>query len=283
MKKSKLKLLGVIGDPISHSLSPLMHNAALAHLKLPYLYMPWRVTPKDLKKFIRSLPQRNIAGINVTIPHKQSVLPLMDSLSREAKLIGAVNTVIVKGKKLIGNNTDGTGYLASLKKEAGFDVAKKKVILVGAGGAARAIGVALGLKKAREVYIINKPASMAYDLAKKLNRDFPQTTYGASPLDSLDMFFWSSANLLINASAMGMKGIKLWPAPLAKLSRKTLISDIIYNPLETPLFKRAKRLKLKTHPGWGMLLYQGALSFEMWTGKKAPIRVMKEALLEALR
>ncbi|MBI4412168.1 MAG: shikimate dehydrogenase [Deltaproteobacteria bacterium] len=281
--KQKLKILGIIGDPVSHSLSPLMHNAALGHYKLPYLYMPFPVKNEELPDFFSSLNRRKIVGLNVTIPHKQAVIPFMDSLSREARLIGAVNTVIMKGKKLIGRNTDGAGFITSLREEARYDVEKKHVILLGAGGAARAIAVALGLSGTREVLLINRTPKKAHDLASELGKKFSQTVFSASSLDDIDISYWALADLLINATSMGMKGIKLWPLPLHKLSKKTIVSDIVYNPLETPLLRRARRLKLKTHPGWGMLLYQGALSFEMWTGRPAPIAVMKQVLLDALQ
>ena len=281
--KKKLKIIGIIGDPVSHSLSPLMHNAALAYYRLPYLYMPFPVKNEELPEFFASLTRRRIGGLNVTIPHKQAVIPFMDSLSREAKVIGAVNTVIIKGRKRIGRNTDGAGFIASLKHEARSTMEGKHVILLGAGGAARAIAVALGLSKIREVLLINRTEKKAHDLAFELGKKFKQTVFSACSLDNIDVAYWSLADLLINATSMGMKGIKLWPLPLHKLSKKTIVSDIVYNPLETPLLRRARRLKLKTHPGWGMLLYQGALSFEMWTGKKAPVAVMKQVLLDALK
>lgn len=281
--KQRLKILGIIGDPVSHSLSPLMHNAALAHYRLPYLYMPFPVKNEELPDFFASLARRRLTGFNVTIPHKQAVIPLMESLSREARLIGAVNTVIVKGKKRIGRNTDGAGFIASLKEEARYDIERKHVILLGAGGAARAIAVALGLHGAREVLLINRTEKKAHDLAFELGKKFRQTIFSACSLDNIDVTYWSLADLLINATSMGMKGIKLWPLPLHKLSKKTIVSDIVYNPLETPLLRRARRLKLKIHPGWGMLLYQGALSFEMWTGRKAPVEIMKQVLLDALK
>ncbi|MBI2340362.1 MAG: shikimate dehydrogenase [Deltaproteobacteria bacterium] len=281
--KKKLKILGIIGNPVSHSLSPLMQNAALSHLKLPYLYMPFPVTNEELPDFFSSLSRRRIAGFNATIPHKQAVIPFLDSLSREARLIGAVNTVVVKGKKPIGKNTDGPGYIRSLEEEAKYNVKGRHVILLGAGGSARAIAVALGLAGAHEVFIINRTAKKAHDLASETGKKFPRTIYTASSLENIDIAYWSLADLLINATSMGMKGVRLWPLPLHKLPKRTIVSDIVYTPLETPLLKKAKQLKLKTHPGWGMLLYQGALAFEMWTGRKAPVSVMKEVLLEALK
>lgn len=282
MKQKQLKILGVIGDPLSHSLSPLMHNAALATLKLPYIYMPFSIKKEALADFFKSLSERAICGFNVTIPHKQSVIPYLHSLSREARLIGAVNTVLVRGKKLIGYNTDGSGFLTSLEKEAQFQVRGKQVILLGAGGAARAIGVALGMDEAREVTIINRTAKKAFDLAAELGKKFPKTIFSVSPLDQIETSHWGLADLLVNATSMGLKGTKLWDLPLNHLPSHALITDIVYNPLETPLLKKAKKSKFKILPGWGMLLYQGMDSFEIWTKKKPPYEAMKKALLEGL-
>lgn len=276
--KKHLKILGVIGDPISHSLSPIMQNAGLAALKLPYIYMPFRVPLEELPEFFKTLRKRGIDGLNVTIPHKQNVIPFLDSLSREARLMGAINTVLVQGKKLLGANTDGAGFISSLQQEAHYEVKGKQVILLGAGGAARAIGVVLGLHHAREVVILNRTAKNAFDLAGDLGKKFKNTLFAAGPLYPIDLSHWRLADLLINATSLGSR----IPLPLNKLSRKAMVCDIVYTPLETSLLKKAKKAGLKIHPGWGMLLHQGMLSFEMWTGKKAPYEVMKKALLEAL-
>lgn len=278
-----LKILGVIGDPISHSLSPIMHNSALAHLKLPFLYMPFQVKPKALKSFFCSLKNRNISGLNVTIPHKQGVIPFMTGLSKEAKLIGAVNTIVIRPTKLIGYNTDCLGYLESLKREAKFNVKGKRVILLGAGGAARAICAGLGLQKAKCVLIADIIPELAFDLMSEARKKFPKTIFGACTLKTMDINYWSTADLLINATPMGMKGKKLLPLPLNKLPKKTLVSDIVYTPVNTPLLKKAKRLGLKTHAGWGMFLYQGVLAFELFTRHRAPVKVMRKALLKALK
>lgn len=283
MKSRKgLKILGVIGDPISHSLSPLMHNAALAHLKLPYLYMPFHVKPEELQDFCHTLGQRKIVGFNVTIPHKQTIIPFMASLSREARLIGAVNTVIVHKGKLIGYNTDGAGFKMSLENEANFSLKNKQVIVLGAGGASRAIVVTLGLEGAREVHLVNRTAKRAFDLAHELKKKFPRTAFSASGWDELDPYYWDSCDLLVNASSLGMKGNQNITLPLSKLPAHALVYDIVYNPLETPLLRKSKKLKKRCQSGMIMLLYQGALSFEKWTRKKAPIAVMKKALLEGL-
>lgn len=282
MAKHPRKVLGIIGDPVSHSLSPVMQNAALAHLRLPYIYVPFHVKPEGLKDFFRKLKIRRIAGLNVTIPHKQGVIPFLDSLSREAKLIGAVNTIILRNKKWVGHNTDGEGYVTSLKREAGYNVRGKHVTLIGAGGAARAIAVTLGMEGAREVLILNRTAKRAFDLAHELNRKFAYTVFAASRLEKVEPYIWPATDLLINATSVGMKSASELRIPLQKLKATALVSDIVYTPFETPLLKKARRHKLKIHYGWGMLLYQGALSFRLWTGRNPPIEVMKKTLLDSL-
>lgn len=283
MPPKQPKILGIIGDPVFHSLSPLMHNAALAHLGLPFIYMPFPVKPEELDDFLKSLHSRKIAGFNVTIPHKQAVIPYLDSLSREARLIGAVNTVVKKGKKWIGYNTDGAGFIQSLCQDEKYELHNKHVLLLGAGGAARAIAVALGLEETREVMIFNRTAKKAFDLASELGKKFRKTIFNAAPLDPPDLSHWRVADLVINATSVGMKEAQNIKLPLSQLPPKACVVDIVYTPLETPLLKKAKKKGLITHPGWGMLLHQGLLSFELWTGKKAPYEVMKKVLLEALR
>lgn len=283
MPQKQPKILGIIGDPVSHSLSPLMHNAAFAHSGLPFIYMPFPVKPEELDDFFKSLHSRKIVGFNVTIPHKQAVIPYLDSLSREARLIGAVNTVVKKGGKLIGYNTDGAGFIQFLTEEEKYELTNKHVLLLGAGGAARAIAVALGLEGAREVMIFNRTAKKAFDLAHELGKKFQKTIFSAAPLDPPDLSHWRVADLVINATSIGMKESQSIKLPLSQLPPKACVVDIVYNPLETDLLKKAKKRGLATHAGWGMLLHQGLLSFELWTGKKAPYDVMKKALLDALR
>lgn len=281
MRSRRPKTLGIIGDPVSHSLSPLMHNAALAQLRLPYVYQPFLVRGDFLKHFLNSIHKRQITGLNVTIPHKQPVIPHLDSLSPEAKRMGAVNTIVVKGKKLTGHNTDGAGFIMALQKEARFNAQGKKVILLGAGGAARGIAVALASRGAKEIHVVNRTPARAQELVAQLRKKFPKTRWGANPMGPFDRNAWSGADLLVNSTAMGMKG-EINPLPLKLLPKKALVTDIVYTPLLTSLLRQAQKLKLKTLPGWGMLLYQGVLAFELWTHRKAPVGVMKKTLLEAL-
>jgi shikimate dehydrogenase len=280
--KSTPKILGIIGDPVSHSLSPIMHNTALSQLKLPYLYQPFLVKKNKLKNFldINQLKKKNIYGLNVTIPHKESVIPYLDHLSKRARLIGAVNTISIKNNKLYGDNTDGDGYLESLKKDFKFNPKNKRIIIIGSGGAARAIAVCLGLKKAKNIHLANRTPLTSFNLANELNEKISSTIYTSSNLVHIDPLILQSADLIINTTSMGMKGIPVFNFPFKELNKKTYVSDIIYKPKITPFMKKAKKYGLKSSGGLGMLLYQGALSFKIWTKKNPPIKTMEEVLNE---
>lgn len=279
------KIIAIIGDPIHHSLSPAMQNAVFKKMKLPYLYLPFRVKPGQLKNFLRKVQELKIAGFNVTIPHKEKILPSLDWISPEAKAIGAVNTILVKRGKLYGHNTDTDGYLLSLKEEAGFDPHQKKIFLLGAGGAARAILYGLALSGAHTIFICNRTPSKASALAKEFSKKFKSCHFDVVPFDKNNFAKkFPDVDLLINATPLGLSSGRPMPSlPLEKLPPKALVSDLIYRPYLTPLLRRARRLRLRTLPGLGMLLYQGARSFRIWTNKKPDLRAMRKALLDALK
>lgn len=282
MKRKTPKIYGVIGDPIEHSLSPQIQNPAFLYHKLNAIYLPFHVTKAKLKKFIHQIKEENIAGVNVTLPHKETVLQLMDHLSREARLCGAVNTIIKKGKKLYGHTTDGQGYLMSLEKEARFKVKNKNIIILGAGGAARSIAVATALSEAKHISIINRTETKAQRLCKDLSLKIKKVNFSSGNLKNFDQEHFQKCHLIINTTSMGMKGIPLIDLPWKNINSKALASDIVYKPKQTPFLKKAEKRGLKCHEGWGMLLYQGTLSFEKWTSKKAPLKIMKDSLLEKL-
>ncbi|OGQ08643.1 MAG: shikimate dehydrogenase [Deltaproteobacteria bacterium RIFCSPLOWO2_12_FULL_40_28] len=283
-KKKTQKLLGVIGYPISHSLSPVFQNAAIKKLGLPLSYKAIKVKPQALGNFVRLAFQKKYLGFNVTIPHKEHIIKYLDLLTPMAKKMGAVNTVkIEKNGKLIGHNTDGLGYLESLKKECHFNPKGKLVVLLGAGGAAKAIATALGNASCKKVLIANRNKNRAPLLAQQMKKNFPRTQWETCFLKNIPSSFWSKTHLLVNATSMGMKNIPLVPLPLETLHPHCIVSDIVYHPLQTSLLKKAKTYGLKIHPGWGMLLYQGALSFTYWTNKKSPLATMKKNLLAALK
>lgn len=279
---TQTQIYGVIGDPIAHSLSPVMQNAALKALGIDAEYRAFHVLAKNLEEFFLRIRNHEISGINVTLPHKQNVIPYLDALTSEAQLVGAVNTVYWNDGKLMGHNTDAQGYTLSLQQQTKVDLKQKKILLLGAGGAARAILVGLGREKVSEISILNRTLSKAQNLIQDLQGSFLETHFQAFDYDQLDNVEWNSIDLLINSSSLGLKNSPFPDLPLSDLPPSALISDIVYNPLETTLIKKAKSLTLQTHPGWGMLLYQGALALEIWTQKKAPVDVMEKALLGAL-
>jgi shikimate dehydrogenase len=288
--KNGVRILGIIGDPIEHSLSPQMHNAVLSRMNLPFIYLPFHIRPQELARFLRQIRSSSLKGLsgefigfNVTIPHKETIIPYLDKVSPEALKIGAVNTVVVSGGKLVGYNTDAGGYLRSLKEEMKFDPRKKKCLILGAGGAARAVLYALALSGVAEIWIANRTPLRAERLAQEFQKEFKRTKIKVCSLQSADLLpLLPQIDLLINATSVGLKGSSFPAFPLKNLSRKAIVSDLVYRPLMPPFLKRAKKLGLKIHLGLGMLLYQGAKSFEIWTRKKPDLKVMKNALLDAL-
>lgn len=286
--KPKSDVFAVIGHPISHSLSPILHNAALKKLKISARYDAIDVTSKatvrrgpTLKNIFQKIRRGELKGINVTVPHKQIVIRYLDALSSTAKKTKSVNTVYWHQNKLVGDSTDGSGYIASLKKEAHFFLKNKNVVMIGAGGASLAIAVALCEKGMRSLTLVNRHVRKAQNQIRKYRKIFPKTDFNVAT--ALDTFDFSHIHLLINATSLGMKN-NPWPRLdfVKNLPKGTLVSDIVYNPKWTSLLKEAKKQGLRTHFGYGMLLYQGALAFKKFTGRKAPVAVMKKALLRKL-
>ena len=281
MTSSSTKIYGLIGYPVKHSLSPLMHNAAFSSLKIDAEYRLFEVKPQELKDFIGSLVQRNICGLNVTIPHKESVAPLLDSVSPEARLIGAVNTIKVADRKLEGFNTDGEGFLEHIKGELHFDPEGKKISMIGAGGAARAVSVILSKSKAKRLNIFDVDKPKASALVNHLKDNFKNVEFKA--VVSIDELDAGESDLLVNATPIGMKDSDPCLIEDRSLHKDILVYDLIYNPKETKLLKAAKSKGAKVSNGLGMLLYQGAIAFQIWTGKAAPIEIMRAALEEGVK
>lgn len=275
----KTKVTGLFGYPVEHSLSPLFHNAAFASLGLNFIYLPFAVKPEELKAAVKSVMSLNMVGVNVTIPHKEKVLPYLDQISPEAKAIGAVNTIHNKRGKLTGYNTDGDGFIESLKKQGGFDPNDKNVFLLGAGGAAYAISFALIKGGIKKLILTNRTYSKGKGLLEHLKKIF-QDNHQLCLVEFEERnssFIMSEVDLLINATSIGMhSGDPLLIAPEI-LPPNIFIYDVVYNR-ETPLLKLAEERNLASLGGLDMLIYQGALSFEIWTGQKASIETMKDAL-----
>lgn len=278
-----IKILGIIGDPISHSLSPQMHTAALRRLRLPYRYLPFHVKPAELGRFIQMARECHLAGLNVTIPHKEKIIRYLDGITDEARRIGAVNTVFWKGKRLLGDNTDARGYLHSLKEDLEFSPRRKTVLILGAGGAARAIVDACLATRVRRVILANRTLARAKVLSHHA-RQFWKTPIEIAPLKAgvLKNCF-PDIDLLINTTSVGLSGSRFHNLPLHLLPKKAVVSDLVYRPRMTPLLREARQRGFRVHEGLGMLLHQGALSFQIWTGQRPPLKIMKTALLDALR
>lgn len=279
MNRDANRIFGVIGDPIDHSLSPRMHNAAFAHVGLPCLYLPFHVTSRELKNFVRHMGRMGLSGINVTIPHKISILDWLDSLSDDARRIGAVNTVSIENGRRRGSNTDGAGFLHALKSRTGFDPRGASVLLFGAGGSARAIAFALVKAGIKKISIVNRSMNHAESLAtalKQYRSDVHCTIHGLASVR------WQSVvpetKLIIQATSIGLKNNRSIPLRFSAAARGTVVCDIVYRPGLTPFLKKAAGCGLKILDGLPMLLSQGALAFRIWTGRRAPIDVMETIL-----
>jgi shikimate dehydrogenase len=277
----KTKICALIGDPVEHTMSPAMHNAAFQKLGLDYLYIAFRVKPKELPQAIAGLKALNVAGFNVTIPHKVAVVPLLDSLDPLAEKIGAVNTVVNANSKLKGYNTDAEGFLRALT-EHDFKPKNKKVVVLGAGGASRAISFIL-TKEGASLTILNRAQELdwAEDIARLIRADL------GSEVKVLELGNLAKAlpgaDLLVNATSVGMSpATNASPVPAGLLVKIPLVFDIVYNPIKTKLLQDAAAAGAKTISGVDMLAWQGALAFEKWTGQHAPVDLMRQEAVKML-
>lgn len=279
----RTRLVAIFGDPIDHTLSPAIQNAAFELLGLNLVYVPFHVRPADLKAAVNSIRTLGFIGANITIPHKERVMRSLDDVHVHAKDVGAVNTVVNKKGRLIGYNTDGAGYLLSLREETGFSVRGKNVVILGAGGASRAIFHALLDARPASVVISNRTPKRAADLAREFGRKFKNTVIRTVPFKKGPLSEEAqSADLLVNTTSLGMTGQARLDFPVESLPKGAVVSDIVYRPLETGLLKKARSRGLKTHDGLSMLVRQGSIGFELWTGKKAPVELMRKAAKKAL-
>jgi len=270
-------LTGVIGYPVAHSLSPAMHNAAFDFLGMNWRYVPLRVRPEKLRDTVVGLSLKGFRGLNVTIPHKENVIPLLDEISPEAARIGAVNTITARDAKLSGENTDWSGFLNALE-ELGLDPAGCNAIILGSGGAARAIAYALASRSARIVMASRNSAAGA-GVAKQVRRVFPRASIAWTHTQALRGLS-ARCDLLINATPLGMSPCveaSPWPDEIPFPSC-SLVYDTVYNPPWTRLMEQASHRGIKSANGLGMLVHQAALSFSIWTGVPAPIDVMRKAI-----
>ena len=270
------KIFGLIGYPVKHSLSHLMHNAAFKALNLDARYELFELKPQELENFLKSLSQKNIYGLNITIPYKEQVIPFLDRISAQAGLIGAVNTIRASQDKLEGFNTDGEGFLKHLTEDLGFSPEGKTVSVIGAGGAAKAVTVYLGKAGVKRVTIYDTQEEKLKKLLAHLKISFKGTEFNQA--HSIEGLKINNSDLLVNATPIGMKESDPLIVSEGEMHRGLLVYDLIYNPKETKLLKLGKEKGAMVSNGLGMLLYQGMLSLEIWTGKIAPKEVMRKAL-----
>lgn len=281
------RTVGVIGYPVEHSLSPALQNAAFAYYKLPHRYQKWAVAPEELKAFLEKVKREEFLGLNVTVPHKQAVLPALDETDEVVKLTGAANTLLADNGKLAGYNTDPAGFLEALKNEVNFDPRGKRTMVIGAGGAARGVVLALASQGASEIAVANRTYDKAVDLVAQFAPIFPNSHIYATPLDPASWPFNRNPRaLVVNATSQGLlEPDKEFPVSAEALSgrdpdRHTIFFDLTYG--DTPFLKMVRPLAAHVLDGLTMLVYQGAQGFEFWTGLAAPISVMLEAARTAL-
>lgn len=278
------RICGVIGDPIEHSMSPVMHNAAFDKLGLNYLYVPFRVKQEELGKAIAGMRALNIRGLSVTIPHKVTVIPFLDKLDPLAQRIGAVNTIVNDDGALTGYNTDATGFLQALL-ERRIEPKGKKVVILGAGGASRAISFILAERGAHLV-ILNRLLELdwAEELASRISQVFKQEVKALELNEKNLTKVLANADILVNATSVGMSPNSDETPVSPDLFKPPLtVFDIVYNPIKTRLLKEAEAVGAETISGVDMLVWQGALAFELWTGVKAPVKLMRETAIKGLQ
>ncbi|MBI4337439.1 MAG: shikimate dehydrogenase [Chloroflexi bacterium] len=277
------KRAGILGFPLRHTISPIFQQAAFDHLGLDVRYLVWETPPAKLAARVRELAAPDVVGFNVTVPHKEAICPLLDGLADEAMRVGAVNTVVHREGHLIGDNTDTYGFLQALVQH-GLNLRSKQVLLLGAGGAARAVLAVLAREGVASVVIANRTLARARELAEGLKGRL--TNVLTCPLEGEALALHASrADLIVNCTSMGMRhGSAESETPLAAemIPSSALVYDLVYNPPETPLLRAAMRAGASTLGGLPMLVYQGARSFELWTGQKAPVEVMFRAAQRAL-
>ncbi len=277
----RTRVAGVLGWPIAHSLSPAMHNAAFEALRLDWVYVPFAVPPGNLREGIAGLRALGFVGANITIPHKQAVMELVDEVTPAASVIGAVNTLVI-GERIVGDNTDWTGFLWALR-DVGCHPGGRRAVVLGAGGAARSVVYALASVGA-DVAVYNRSDERADSLVRDLRPSFPGVTLEAHGMDALRQETERRPALIVNTTSLGMAPRieqNPWPSDVPMPAGATAY-DLVYNPLATRFLRGAKAAGARAVDGLGMLVYQGAIAFKMWTGVEPPTDVMYQTCLEYL-
>ena len=277
----RTRICGIIGDPIEHTMSPVMHNTAFKDKGVDYVYLAFRVKKEELGKAIEGMRALNMRGLNITIPHKVAVIQFLDELDHLADKIGAVNTIVNDDGVLKGYNTDATGFLHALR-ERGVEPEGKSVVILGAGGASRAISFILA-ERGSSLVILNRTWDKAKICADRISETF-QRKATALKLNRENLAAaLSQADILVNATSIGMSpNINETPVTSNLLKSGLVVFDIVYNPIKTRLRREAEAAGATVISGLDMLVWQGALAFEKWTGLKAPVELMREKVIKVL-
>jgi shikimate dehydrogenase len=277
--KATTQIYGIFGHPVKHSLSPNMHNSAFQTLGLDSVYVAFDIEPENIGDATSAIRTMGIKGINITIPHKQTIIPYLDEVSPDAKLTGAVNTVKNDGGKLTGYNTDVRGFLRAIREDLDFSPEGKTLFLVGAGGAARAVMSACCMKGISVIYLTDILQDKAIILAQDFKENFQNIEIEPLSIEDKDILAekLGGSDILVNASPAGMDGEGKPDIPIPSLNKNAVVYDLVYKPPDTNLLIEVRELGYKASGGLSMLLYQGAESFEIWTGEKAPVDVMKKS------
>jgi shikimate dehydrogenase len=289
------RYIGLIGYPLKHSISPYFQQAALDYYRLDIRYEAWETDPSQLRDRVNNLRKPQNVGANVTVPHKEAVLPLLDEVDDLASSIGAVNTIVKKDDRLLGFNTDAYGFIEALDKEGHFYPEEKRVVILGAGGAARAVGFALVQRKVASLAITDGIFERARALAENLVRYIKRASPSSKDLEpDVTAFQWHSlssaatfdnCDLIVHCTTIGMKHSSQEgqsPLSLEVIPKGVLVYDVVYNPWLTPLLELAQKAKANILGGLPMLVYQGAASFKLWTGREAPVDIMFDKAKEIL-
>jgi shikimate dehydrogenase len=283
-----MDVYAILGYPVAHSRSPAMHNKAFETLGIEARYVAFQVLPEDLPDAVRGLRALNVRGANITLPHKTAIIPLLDEIDAVAQHIGAVNTLLRDGDRLVGSNTDAEGLTRSLV-EAGVQLRESRATVLGAGGAARASIVGLAQAGVRRIHVAARQLDRAQALVDDLRPRLLPAELSALPLSAAALApAFAETDLLIQATSATLAGDPGAEAfalglPLASLPGSAIVTDLVYKPIQTSLLRAAAALHLSTVDGLGMLLHQGALAFERWTGQRAPLGPMRAAMVAGLQ
>ena len=275
----KTRLLGLIGNPVEHSKSPQLHNSISSFLGLDLVYIPMKVEKKDLEGVVKALKALDVVGFNVTIPYKRDIMKYIDDNTKEAILMGAVNTIKKIDGRFYGYNTDGEGFLRSFKEETGEGFKGKKVVLIGAGGVARAIAVKIAMEDAEKISIVNRSKEKSIELSEIVNENIKEVVQVYSSFeDKTFKLAFEESDIIINTTSVGMYPDVGQSAIKNKnyFNKNQIVYDVIYNPLKTKFLKDAQDMGCKTVNGLGMLFYQGINAYEIWTGYKFTEDNLKE-------